>query len=139
MNYVFAKIALTWGDALYASRFGDGDQLRVVKRDWAKDILTAIRCGQRQGESDAEFAARAKASIDDAFSEIRTMVGDRREWDFPDLRKVCAYMAKRPSTQAHKPFRPDRALPDHRTAEAAKAEGEKTLSSLKNLFGNQRN
>lgn len=136
MNYLFAKIKLTWGEALYEAQFGEASQLSVVKRDWAKDLLAALNCPRYRIEVDEEYAFRAKSKIDTVFSEIRQQIDDRStNWRFPDLRVICSYMANRISTAAHKPFEHDRALENKTAKEAARTAGERELAKMRAAIG----
>lgn len=134
VNYIFHKIAVTWGDALYAAHIGTEGELRVKKRDWASDLLTALNCRRWATESEDEWAIRARDKVDGVFTEIRFMLNEPK-WEFPSLKKVCGHMANYRTHAAHREFRKERLLVDKGAQERAQKAGEKALADMKKLMG----
>lgn len=136
VNYVFAKVQITWGDALYHAHVGDEDTLRIIKRDWAHDILQALNIRRGASESDTEYMFRVKSRIDKIFQELRHLLSDQKtRWEFPSLRNICAYMANHRPQAAHREFRPDRLLPDKAAQDRARKAGAEQLAVLRSMFG----
>jgi len=138
VNYIFHKVCETWGQKLYELHIGDEGALKIKKRDWAKDLLSAVNCKRQNRETEGEWLFRAKSKIDRVFTEIRHYAEqpDRRDqWRFPDLRRVCAALANHVVPPEHKPFRRDRALEDKSKTEAAKAAGARELAKMRAALG----
>ena len=95
VNYVFHCVRTTWGAQKFKQFFGgDDSEVNSFKRDWKKAIALAVNIQLRPNETDNAFINRAKQRIDGAFLDIRRQQdATPREWDFPDIRKVCAFLS----------------------------------------------
>lgn len=136
MNYLFAKVRLTWGSPLFDAHVGDEGTVRIAKRDWAEDILRALNCRPARSESPGDYLRRVRDRIDRIFSEIRSLVDDdKRRWRYPSLREVVAYMAHWQQAPAHRQYRPERLLEDAGARQRARNAGASALADMKSLFG----
>ncbi len=142
VNYIFHKIRLTWGDKKYNSEFLGKktleDTLEDTKRDWAADLIAAIRIrrDRRGTETEDEFIFRCKDRIDRIFSEIRVLLdnGSSRAWEWPSLKKIISYMHHFQVHRSHMPPRIDRALEDKGKIERNRKAGAKELGVMKGMF-----
>lgn len=136
INYIFHKILMTWGEPKFWQQFSDEKTLKLTKRDWARDLMTALKIKRWGQESESEYAQRAKERIDLVFTDIRTLVDqyDNKSWEWPNLKKVSSYMANYRAHACHRPFEPERALPDLTAREKNKTAGNAHLKGLKGMF-----
>lgn len=94
VNYVFAKIRTTWGAQKFGSLFNTDFELAEIKREWQRDIIQSLKTRKRGYEDIGEYLKRCRNKIDNAFAQLRQTQNDApREWDYPDLRKITAYLS----------------------------------------------
>lgn len=135
VNYVFHKIRMTWGVAKYRATFSDEKTLTLSKRDWAKDLLTALNARQGGRETRDEFVFRMKSKVDRVFEEIRLMADERNaDWDWPNLKKIAGHIAKFRVHAAHKQFRADRTLEDKGAMERAQVANKREMAKISEIF-----
>lgn len=141
IDYIFHKIKLTWGDTKFTQTFSDVKTLEDTKRDWAKDLISAmkIRRDHRNQESEEEFIFRAKGRVDRIFSDIRVISADpqRRNWEWPSLKNIVAYMQSFNVPVCHKPFPKQLAIEDEGAKARNQVAGNSALKNLKGLFGSK--
>lgn len=137
VNYVFAKIRDTWGEAMFEKYVAsDVKTLLALKSEWGKDLLRAIGCRRSSRERVDEWILRSKDRVDRMFSDMRIQVTNgKQNWDFPSIRRVCSFMAHYVTPPEHRIWRSDRALPNKAQEEAAKAAGEVELAKMKKMLG----
>lgn len=135
VNYVFHKVMLTWGESKYKITFSDEKTLADTKRDWAKDILTALRLRRWPQENDQEYKARVRQRVDDIFTDIRLLAkapGDK-DLEWPSLKNVTGYMSSFRHHACHRVFE-QKALPDKLAVERSKAVGSVEIGNMKSMF-----
>lgn len=130
INYIFYKIAATWGNEKLFRHVGGESKIGEVKREWKNDFLKALRVTRHKDEPDEKFVMRTKEKIDKVFSEIRQLAGNRGSaWEWPCLRRVCSYIAAYREPLAVAPRRPR--VPDFTRHERTVAAGTEVLANLK--------
>ena len=134
VNYIFHKVNKTWGNALYQAHIGDELALQSSKRDWAMDMLQALKVKRTRGESEVDWADRARKEIDAVFSEIRRLQ-DGKGWEYPSLRKVCSYMASFRVRPEHREYRSAPLLVDQSAKERSVEAASDALSKIREVFG----
>jgi len=136
VNYIFHKIRLTWGETKYNSTFLDEKTLSDTKRDWAADLIAAMRIRRDRRETEDEFIFRAKDRIDRIFSEIRVLAddGSAKSWEWPSLKKIISYMHKFQIRPSHRIYRSAPVLEDKGKIEGKRKAGAKELGVMKRMF-----
>lgn len=137
VDYFFYKINITWGEGKYWQTFTDKETLTITKRDWAKDVLSALKIKKGGKETPDEFAFRAKSRVDRIFSEIRILSDDNvnRSWEWPSLKKITAYFHNYVVPQSHRHFNPNNAIEDQSKLAKNRKAGEKALAEMKKNMG----
>lgn len=123
---------MTWGDLKFFKTFPDEKTLADNKRDWAADLLTAIKA-RRGHETEEEYIFRMKDRVDVIFKEIRLLAdGNNQAWDWPNLKKIAGFMNNYRQHAAHQMHR-RAALPDLGKQERNKKAGAAALDQIKSM------
>lgn len=136
IDYIFHKILMTWGDGKFWQTFSDEKTLMHTKRDWAKDLIAAIKLSRTGPETDQEFAFRAKSRVDVVFSEIRLLSADpqRKNWEWPSLKNIAAHMNSYRAHACHQAFAKPLVIEDQGAIARKKRAGKSELAKMRGMF-----